>query len=52
MKQRTFASQAFQAKKRRTRREKCLDEMEQVVPWAELVAVVAIGALALEAERE
>lgn len=40
MKQTTFASAAFDAKKRRTRREKFLAEMEQVVPWAELVAVI------------
>lgn len=40
MKQTTFASQAFDAKKRQTRREKFLAEMEQVVPWTELVAVI------------
>jgi len=41
MKQTTFASQAFNAKKRQTRREKFLAEMEQVVPWTELVGVIA-----------
>lgn len=41
MKQTTFASQAFAAKKRQTRREKFLAEMEQVVPWTDLVAVIA-----------
>ena len=40
MKQTTFASMSFAAKKRRTRREKFLAEMEQVVPWAELVALI------------
>ena len=40
MKQTTFASQAFNAKKRQTRREKFLAEMEQVVPWTELVSVI------------
>ena len=40
MKQTTFASMTYQAKKKRTRREKFLAEMEQVVPWAELVAVI------------
>lgn len=40
MKQTTFASMSFAAKKRRTRREKFLSEMEQVVPWAQLVAVI------------
>lgn len=36
----TFASQNFHAKKRKTRRERFLDEMEAIVPWAELVAVI------------
>lgn len=40
MKQITFASLAFDAKKKRTRREKFLAEMEQVVPWNELLAVI------------
>jgi IS5 family transposase len=41
MKQLTFASQAFDAKKKMTRREKFLAEMESVIPWPELLAVVA-----------
>ena len=41
MKQTTFAGQAFQAKKRQTKRERFLGEMDQVVPWERLVAVVA-----------
>lgn len=40
MKQTTFASMSYSAKKRRTRREKFLAEMEQVVPWAKLVALI------------
>lgn len=40
MKQTTFASMSFAAKKRRTRREKFLAEMEQVVPWAKLIALI------------
>ena len=40
MKQKTFASMAYEKKKRQTRRERFLAEMEQVVPWAELVAVI------------
>lgn len=40
MKQTTFASMNFAAKKRRTRREKFLAEMDQVVPWAKLVALI------------
>jgi IS5 family transposase len=40
MKQLTFASQAFDAKKKITRREKFLAEMESVIPWPELLAVV------------
>ncbi|EXI77471.1 MAG: Transposase DDE domain protein [Candidatus Accumulibacter regalis] len=40
MKQISFSQAEFQRKKRRTRREVFLDEMEQVMPWAELFAVV------------
>lgn len=36
MKQTTFASMTYQAKKKRTRREKFLADMDQVVPRAEL----------------
>jgi IS5 family transposase len=38
--QRSFASLEFSQKKRVTRREKFLSEMEQVVPWARLEALV------------
>jgi IS5 family transposase len=41
MKQTSFSSAEFAAKKRLTRRERFLAEMEQVVPWAELEAVIA-----------
>jgi IS5 family transposase len=37
MKQATFASLAFEYKKKLTRREQFLKEMDQVVPWARLV---------------
>ena len=40
MKQQTFASLSYQSKRKITRREKFLAEMEQVVPLYELVAVV------------
>lgn len=40
MKQTTFASLVFDAKKKQTRREKFLAEMEKVVPWADLLAVI------------
>jgi IS5 family transposase len=40
MKQISFASLEFRGKKRRTRREKFLAEMEQVVPWARLQALI------------
>ncbi len=40
MKQTTFAALNYAAKKKQTRREKFLDEMERVVPWAELEAVI------------
>lgn len=39
-KQLSFASYEFAQKKRVTRREKFLGEMEQVVPWAKLVALI------------
>ena len=39
MKQTTFASLAFERKKKQTRRECFLAEMEAVVPWAVLLAV-------------
>lgn len=40
MKQTTFAALTYAAKKKQTRREKFLAEMKQVVPWAELEAVI------------
>ena len=40
MKQTTFASLAFDRKKKPTRRERFLAEMERVVPWAALLAVI------------
>ncbi len=40
MKQISFASHEFAQKKRVTRREKFLAEMEQVVPWASLEALI------------
>jgi IS5 family transposase len=40
MKQVSFSEAEFSGKKRVTRREKFLAEMEQVTPWAELVAVI------------
>lgn len=39
--QRTFAGLAWQAKKKVTRRERFLAEMDRVIPWAALRAVVA-----------
>jgi IS5 family transposase len=40
MKQRSFASLEYAGKKRQTRREKFLGEMERVVPWRRLEALV------------
>jgi len=40
MKQTTFASLAFDRKKKPTRRERFLGELETVVPWAALLAVI------------
>jgi IS5 family transposase len=40
MKQISFSQAEFQPKKRLKRREVCLAGMEQIMPWAELLAVV------------
>ncbi|MET3654701.1 hypothetical protein ABIC75_004449 [Dyella japonica] len=40
MKQRSFASLNFEAKKKPTRRKQFLGEMERVVPWATLLALI------------
>jgi hypothetical protein len=40
MKQRSFASLSFDAKKKPTRREKFLGEMDKVVPWEALLALI------------
>jgi len=38
--QRTFASMAWQAKGKVTRRERFLAEMEAIMPWARLLALI------------
>ena len=40
MTQRSFASAEYAMKKKRTRREKFLADMERVVPWSRLIAVI------------
>ena len=40
MSQRSFASAEYAMKKKRTRREKFLAEMQRIVPWPRLVAVI------------
>ncbi|NKI94719.1 IS5 family transposase [Rhizobacter sp. SG703] len=40
MSQRSFASTEYAMKKKQTRREKFLGEMERIVPWARLMAVI------------
>ena len=40
MSQRSFASAEYAMKKKRTRREKFRAEMERVVPWARIIAVI------------
>ena len=40
MNQTRFASLEYAGKKRKTRREKFLSEMQQVVPWAALIALI------------
>lgn len=41
MNQRSFASTEYALKKKRTRREKFLAEMDRIVPWARLEAIIA-----------
>jgi IS5 family transposase len=36
----SFASLAYDKKKKRTRREKFLAEMDQVIPWVELLKII------------
>ena len=36
----SFASLAYENKKKKTRREKFLEEMNQVIPWAELLQII------------
>ena len=45
MKQTTFASLAFASKKKLTRREVFLKEMDAVVPWARVVSLVELPGL-------
>lgn len=40
MEQQTFAEVSFEQYRKPTRRERFLDEMDRIVPWAELVAVI------------
>jgi len=40
MKRASFASLAYDNKKKKTRREKFLEEMDQVIPWEELLTAV------------
>jgi IS5 family transposase len=40
MKQRSFASLSFESKKKPTRRERFLGEMDKVVPWAAMLALI------------
>ncbi len=36
----SFASLAYENKKKKTRREKFLEEMDQVIPWGELLQII------------
>lgn len=40
MKSLSFASLAYENKKKKTRREKFLEEMDRVIPWKELIGVI------------
>ena len=41
MKRTTFSSMAYDNKKKRTRREKFLEEMDRVIPWKELIRIIS-----------
>ena len=41
MKRTTFASLAYENKKKKTRREKFLEEMDQVIPWKKLIGIIS-----------
>lgn len=41
MKRASFASLVYENKKKKTRREKFLEEMDQVIPWEELLQVIS-----------
>ena len=43
MKQRSFASLSFEAKKKPTWRARFLGEMDKAVPWPELLALIEPG---------
>jgi len=40
MKNLSFASLAYENKKKKTRREKFLEEMDQVIPWVEIRQII------------
>jgi len=40
MKTISFTSLAYESKKKKTRREKFLEEMDQVIPWTETIKVI------------
>jgi len=40
MKRASFASLAYESKKKKTRREKFLEEMDQVIPWEDLIQII------------
>jgi IS5 family transposase len=40
MKNQSFASLAYESKKKKTRREQFLEEMDKVIPWSELIKII------------
>lgn len=40
MRQRTFSEEGFEKHRKKTRREQFLEDMEQIIPWAELAAAI------------
>jgi IS5 family transposase len=41
MKRTTFSSMAYDNKKKKTRRERFLEEMDRVIPWKELIGIIS-----------
>ena len=45
MKQQTFSDIEYSGRKRKTKREKFLDKMDEIIPWGEWVAYIVVNIL-------